>query len=150
MIIQVKQWRSCGETVVFTNGCFDLLHPGHIDLLHRSSALGDRLVVGLNSDRSISKLKGAGRPIVTENDRAALLNALAAVDAVVIFNEDTPLDLLNKLKPDVLVKGADYALDKIVGREIVESNGGRVARIPLLQGYNTTDIEKRIMGNYSK
>lgn len=150
VIIQVKQWRSCGETVVFTNGCFDLLHPGHIDLLHRSSALGDRLVVGLNSDSSISELKGAGRPIVTENDRANLLNALAAVDAVVIFHESTPLDLLDKLKPDVLVKGADYTLDEIVGKELVESNGGRVARIPLLQGYSTTDIEKRIMGNCSK
>ena len=143
--ILVKRWQFQGETVVFTNGCFDLLHPGHIDLLNRARALGDRLVVGLNSDASVSRLKGPHRPIVSEEDRAALLRALSCVDAVVVFDEETPLELLHQLRPDVLVKGADYALDDIVGKELVESYKGRVVRVPLMQGYSTTEIERRII-----
>ena len=138
--MQVQAWRSSGEKVVFTNGCFDLLHPGHIHLLHHARALGDRLVVGLNTDESVHRLKGPGRPIVSEEDRAAVLSALGSVDLVVLFGEDTPLLLIKALRPDILVKGGDYRPDEVVGREIVESYGGQVRLIPFLEGYSTTGI----------
>jgi D-beta-D-heptose 7-phosphate kinase/D-beta-D-heptose 1-phosphate adenosyltransferase len=138
--LQVSAWRAAGERIVFTNGCFDLLHPGHIHLLHRSRRLGDRLIVGLNSDGSVQRLKGAGRPILAEQDRAAMLSALACVDMVILFEEDTPLTLISAIGPDVLVKGSDYEVHQVVGRDIVESRGGRVALVPLIEGYSTTRI----------
>lgn len=142
--ILVKSWQSSGQKVVFTNGCFDLLHPGHIHLLHQSRDLGDRLIVGLNTDASVRRLKGNSRPILMERDRAAIISALGCVDLVVLFDEDTPLELIHAIKPDILVKGEDYRLDQVVGRDAVESYGGRVCRVPLLQGYSTTQIAKKI------
>jgi len=143
--IQVQSWRASGDRIVFTNGCFDLLHPGHINLLHQSRALGDRLVIGLNTDASVKRLKGENRPILSEIDRAAILSALASVDLVVLFDEDTPLLLIESLKPDILVKGADYRLEEVVGREAVESWGGKVSLVPLLKGYSTTGIADRVL-----
>jgi D-beta-D-heptose 7-phosphate kinase/D-beta-D-heptose 1-phosphate adenosyltransferase len=142
--ILVKSWQSSGQKVVFTNGCYDLLHPGHIHLLHQSRDLGDRLIVGLNTDTSVRRLKGNARPIVAERDRAAIVSALGCVDLVVLFDEDTPLQLIQAIKPDILVKGEDYRLDQVVGREVVESYGGRVCLVPLLQGYSTTQIAEKI------
>jgi D-beta-D-heptose 7-phosphate kinase/D-beta-D-heptose 1-phosphate adenosyltransferase len=142
--LMVQTWRANGERIVFTNGCFDLLHPGHIHLLNRARALGDRLVVGLNSDRSVRRLKGANRPILSEEDRAALLGALTCVDAIVLFNEDTPLNLIETLKPDILAKGADYQNAEVIGREVVEAYGGEVALVPVLEGYSTTGIVDRV------
>ncbi len=128
----------------FTNGCFDLLHPGHVKYLEDARALGDYLVVGLNSDASVARLKGAGRPLQDESARAAVLLGLRSVDAVVRFDEDTPLELIKALQPDILVKGGDYSLDKVVGREAVEANGGRVMIIPFLPGHSTSRIEERV------
>ena len=141
---QIQAWKTAGETVVFTNGCFDLLHPGHVDLLHKARAIGDRLVVGLNSDLSVKRLKGDHRPILPEQDRAAILSALSCVDLVVIFSEDTPLALLTILRPDVLVKGADYKPEDVVGKDLLESYGGKIHLVPLLEGYSTTGIERKI------
>lgn len=138
--MQVKAWQASGEKVVFTNGCFDLLHPGHIHILNQSKSMGDRLIVGVNTDSSIKKIKGPDRPIVTEQDRADVLSALGCVDLIVFFKAETPLSLIKALKPDILVKGADYSIDKVVGREIVESHGGKVSLVPLLKGYSTTGI----------
>ena len=146
--LQVQAWRASGERIVFTNGCYDLLHPGHIDLLHRSSMLGDKLVVGLNTDLSIKRLKGEKRPILNEHDRSAILSALSYVDLVILFGEDTPLNLIAALQPDILVKGADYKLEDVVGRDVVEKNGGRVVLVPLLEGYSTTGIVNRLLSAY--
>ena len=132
--------RAAGARVVFTNGCFDLLHAGHLHLLERARALGDLLVVGINDDRSVQRLKGLGRPLTSQGDRAELLSALRCVDYVTVFKESTPLRLIKVVKPDVLVKGADYALDEVVGRDVVEQYGGRVERVPLLAGFSTTDL----------
>ncbi len=142
--ILVKSWQSSGQKVVFTNGCYDILHPGHIHLLHQSRDMGDRLIVGLNTDTSVRRLKGNTRPIVAERDRAAIVSALGCVDMVVLFDEDTPLELIQAIKPDILVKGDDYRMDQVVGREAVESFGGRVCLVPLLQGYSTTQIAEKI------
>lgn len=132
-------------TLVFTNGCFDLLHPGHVTYLAQARALGDALVVGLNTDRSVRALaKGRGRPLVDEKARAHVLAALESVDAVCLFDEDTPERLIASLLPDVLVKGGDYALDQVVGRTEVERAGGRVELIPFLEGYSTTALVERI------
>ena len=131
-------------TVVFTNGCFDLLHPGHVDYLEKARSLGDALVVGLNTDASVARLKGPSRPFVAESDRARVLSALACVDAVTLFDEDTPLALSSALLPDVLVKGGDYAVEQIVGRDAVEAAGGTVIVIPFLSGYSTTELLNRI------
>jgi len=139
-----RQWKQSGQMVVFTNGCFDLLHPGHVRLLERARELGDRLIVAVNSDAGVRRLKGPGRPIVSETDRAALVASMAAVDAVTIFEEDTPVELLSLLLPDVLVKGADWA-HWIAGREIVESSGGQVVALPLEPGFSTTDLVSRIV-----
>jgi len=136
----VERWRHAGERVVFTNGCFDLLHPGHLELLQRAAAAGDRLVVGLNSDASVRRLKGPTRPLQGQGDRARLLAALQQVDLVVIFEEDTPLVLIERLRPQVLVKGADYQEHEIVGAEQVRSWGGEVLRVPLLPGHSTTRL----------
>jgi len=143
--IQVQAWKANGEEIVFTNGCFDLLHPGHIHLMNRAKDLGDRLIVGVNADESVRRLKGATRPILAESDRASLLGSLNCVDLVVIFEDDTPERLISTLKPNVLAKGADYTIDQVVGREIVESYGGQVFLIPTLEGYSTTDITNRIL-----
>ena len=132
------------QRVVFTNGCFDLLHPGHVRLLERAASLGDVLVVGVNSDRSVRGLKGTVRPLLPESERAELLASLEAVDYVVIFDQETPLELIAGLLPDILVKGADWGTDKIVGREEVEAVGGKVASIPLEPGYSTTKILEQI------
>ena len=136
--------RARGETIVFTNGVFDLLHPGHVKYLQDARSLGDVLIVGLNSDASVRRNKGPSRPITPEPERAEMLAALAAVDAVVIFDEDTPAEIIRAVQPDILVKGADWAADQIVGRDTVEARGGRVVRIPLEQGYSTTAIVERV------
>src|SRR6056297_2231472 len=130
----VAYWQKTGQQVVFTNGCFDILHPGHIALLQRARLLGDRLVVGLNTDASIQRIKGPSRPVLAEQDRAAILAALECVDLVVCFAEDTPIALLKALQPDVLAKGSDYAKSEVVGGDLVESWGGRVELVQLLAG----------------
>jgi rfaE bifunctional protein nucleotidyltransferase chain/domain len=142
----VRRLRGSGARIVFTNGVFDLLHPGHVRYLQTARRLGDVLIVGINSDRSVGANKGAGRPITPEVERAEILGALRPVDAVVIFDEDTPYELVAALQPDVLVKGADWPEDAIVGRETVEARGGRVVRIPIERGYSTTAIIERIRG----
>lgn len=132
------------QRVVFTNGCFDLLHPGHIRSLEEARKLGHVLVVGLNSDESVRELKGAGRPVIPENERAEILAALECVDAVVVFAEPTPRETIALLLPDVLVKGGDWGGGEIVGREEVEAAGGRVVRVPVVSGYSTTEILRKI------
>jgi D-beta-D-heptose 7-phosphate kinase/D-beta-D-heptose 1-phosphate adenosyltransferase len=136
--------RAAGKRIVFTNGVFDLLHPGHVRYLADARALGDVLIVGVNSDRSVRANKGADRPITPEGERAEVLAALASVDAVVVFDEDTPHEIIAGVQPDVLVKGADWAADAIVGRDIVEARGGKVVRVPVEQGYSTTAIVEKI------
>ncbi len=140
----VSRWRSLGERIVFTNGCFDLLHYGHIHYLAAAKDLGHRLVVGVNSDESVSRLKGPARPIKDENTRLHLLAALVCVDAVVLFGEDTPLDLIKTIRPDVLVKGGDWSPGQIVGADIVLGGGGEVHSLPFVEGFSTTDYEKKI------
>lgn len=139
-----RTWQAAGERVVFTNGCFDLLHAGHLALLEAARREGDRLVVGINSDRSVRLLKGPGRPIVSEAERAETLEALEAVDLVVVYDEETPLETIAALVPDVLVKGADWPEDQIVGREVVRGAGGRVVRVELVPGRSTTAIVGQI------
>jgi D-beta-D-heptose 7-phosphate kinase/D-beta-D-heptose 1-phosphate adenosyltransferase len=143
IIAEVRRRRAAGQSVVFTNGCFDLLHPGHIRLLRQASALGDYLIVGLNSDDSVRRLKGANRPINTEDARAEVLGALECVDAVTLFDEDTPLELIQAVAPDVLVKGGDYSPEEVVGREEVEAAGGKLVLIALVEGHSTTQIVLR-------
>jgi len=138
------RWKQAGETVVFTNGCYDLLHPGHIRLLERARSLGDRLILALNSDASVRGLKGPRRPILPEHERAEILSSVEAVDAVTIFSEETPCSLLELLLPDVLVKGADWS-HWVAGREIVEAAGGRVLILPLEPDFSTTDVVKRVL-----
>lgn len=140
LVDKVDAWRAAGQRIVFTNGCFDLLHAGHLTLLHRAASQGDRLIVGINSDTSIKRLKGPERPIVSQNERAALLAALACVDAVTVFDEDTPLELIRQIRPDVLVKGGDYRMQDVVGREQLESSGGRVLLVPLVPDKSTTGL----------
>lgn len=137
-------WRRQGLSVAFTNGCFDILHAGHVSLIQQARATADRLILGLNSDASVRRLKGAGRPVNTERDRALVLSALAAVDLVVVFEEDTPLALIERLKPDVLVKGSDYTVDTVVGADIVLNSGGRVVLAELVPGKSTTSIIARV------
>ena len=139
-----RGWKASGKAVVFTNGCFDLLHPGHVALFEAARSQGDVLVVGLNSDRSVRALKGEGRPLVPEAERAETLAALEPVDRVVVFDDESPRDIIASLLPDVLVKGADWAPDAIVGREEVEAAGGRVVRVELLRDRSTTSMVARI------
>lgn len=139
----LAQWRAEGKKVVFTNGCFDLLHLGHVDYLEKARHLGGALVVGLNTDSSVSRLK-PGRPLQDELSRARILAALSFVDAVVLFDEPTPLELLTLLRPDILVKGDDYPISGIVGHELVLENGGQVLTVPLVAGYSTTGIVERV------
>jgi len=138
--------RAAGARVVFTNGCFDLLHPGHVRYLAAARALGDVLVVGLNGDASVRRLKGPGRPILHAEERAEILAGLAAVDHVIVFDQDTPRALVAALGPDVLVKGADWAEDEIAGRDETLARGGRVERIPLVPGVSTSELLRRIRG----
>lgn len=137
-------WKFKNEKVVFTNGCFDLLHPGHIKTLTEASEFGDVLIVGLNADSSVKKLKGNQRPIMNQDARALLLASLHVVDAVVLFEEETPLQLIEKITPHILVKGGDYTIENIVGANWVLQHGGEVRTIPLLEGFSTTDIENRM------
>lgn len=139
-----REWKRRGEQVVFTNGCFDLLHAGHLKLLEAARAQGERLIVAINSDRSVRALKGEDRPIVGEQERAETLLALEAVDRVVIYDEETPLETIVALEPDVLVKGADWPEDQIVGRDEVKRAGGRVVRVELTPGRSTTAIVEQI------
>ena len=143
-ILRFGREKRNGRRIVFTNGCFDLLHPGHIRSLELARQLGDALIIGLNSDASVRKLKGDGRPVITEGERAEILAALECVDAVVIFDDLTPREVIAALLPDVLVKGGDWRGDRIVGREEVEAAGGRVVSVPVLPGYSTTAILRRI------
>jgi rfaE bifunctional protein nucleotidyltransferase chain/domain len=136
--------RDAGKTLVFTNGVFDLLHPGHLRYLTRARALGDLLIVGVNSDRSVRANKGESRPVTPALERVEMLEALTCVDAVVVFDEETPHAVISALQPDVLVKGADWAEDAIVGRDVVEARGGKVVRVPVERGYSTTAIIERI------
>jgi D-glycero-beta-D-manno-heptose 1-phosphate adenylyltransferase len=140
----VARLRASGQQIVFTNGVFDLLHSGHVRYLQRARGLGDALIVGVNSDRSVRANKEDGRPITPEAERAEILEALACVDGVVVFDEDTPHELIKALQPDTLVKGADWAEDAIVGRDIVEARGGRVVRVAVEPGYSTTAIIDKI------
>ncbi|MBK8565802.1 MAG: D-glycero-beta-D-manno-heptose 1-phosphate adenylyltransferase [Saprospiraceae bacterium] len=142
----VAHWRSQGERIVFTNGCFDLLHLGHVRYLADARDLGHRLIVGVNADASVSKLKGPNRPIQDEATRQLVLASLACVDAVVLFDEDTPYHLIAAIMPDVLVKGGDWSLDQIVGADLVLANGGDVRSLPFVEGFSTTNIEARILG----
>ncbi|MGB2671376.1 MAG: D-glycero-beta-D-manno-heptose 1-phosphate adenylyltransferase [Candidatus Acidiferrum sp.] len=143
-IVRFGREKRNGRRIVFTNGCFDLLHPGHIGSLEQARALGDALIVGVNSDASMRQLKGEGRPVLPEGERAEILAALECVDAVVIFAELTPREVIAGLLPDVLVKGGDWPGDQIVGREEVEAAGGRVVSIPVVPGYSTTEILRKI------
>lgn len=136
--------RRAGRRVAMTNGVFDLLHPGHVQYLQAARAEGDALIVAVNSDRSVRAIKGPSRPLTPERERAEILGALACVDAVVIFDEETPAEIVRRLQPDVLVKGADWAADAIIGRDTVEARGGRVVRIPLEAGWSTTAIVDKI------
>jgi D-beta-D-heptose 7-phosphate kinase/D-beta-D-heptose 1-phosphate adenosyltransferase len=143
-IALVRAARNTGRTVVFTNGVFDLLHPGHVRYLQKARALGDLLIVGLNADASVRRNKGEGRPINPEDERAELLAGLSAVDAVVLFDDDTPAEIIRALQPDVLVKGADWPADQIVGRDTVEARGGRVVRVTVEQGFSTSALVEKI------
>lgn len=147
LLQQVALWKAAGEQVVFTNGCFDLLHPGHTLYLEEARSLGDRLVVGLNSDNSVSQLKGPSRPIVHQEGRALVMAALESVDAIVFFEDETPIQLITSISPHILVKGGDYEISNIVGADYVISLGGKVLTIPFVDGYSTSAIEKKIRNN---
>jgi D-beta-D-heptose 7-phosphate kinase/D-beta-D-heptose 1-phosphate adenosyltransferase len=144
LLSERRAWKAAGRTVVLTNGCFDLLHPGHLALLEGARAEGDVLVVAINSDRSLREIKGPGRPLTPAVERAEILLALEPVDRVVVYDEPTPAEVIRALLPDVLVKGADWALPDIVGRDVVEAAGGRVVRIQLRSGYSTTALVEHI------
>ncbi len=143
-IYRINAWKFTGKTIVFTNGCFDLLHLGHIDYLAKAAMLGDKLVIGLNTDASVSRLKGEHRPITNEKSRASILAALSFVNAVILFDQPTPLEVIAALEPDVLVKGADYTVDNIVGADLVLNKGGQVKTLNYIDGYSTSLIEERI------
>ncbi len=141
---RIESWKANGEKIVFTNGCFDILHRGHVEVLAKTADLGDKLIIGLNSDSSIKKLKKGNRPIVDEKSRALLLAAFSFVDAIVLFSEQTPINLIAEIKPDILAKGGDYEIQKIVGHNIVQGNGGEVITIPLTEGFSSTNIIDKI------
>jgi rfaE bifunctional protein nucleotidyltransferase chain/domain len=146
----LADWSRNHKKIVFTNGCFDLLHLGHVDYLSKAADLGDILVIGLNSDQSVRRIKGNSRPITDEKSRSVLLAAMEFVSAVVIFDEDTPYELIRMVNPDILVKGSDYKPEDVVGHDIVEAKGGKVITIDFLDGYSTSSIEKKILENHSK
>ena len=143
-----RAWQTEGKKIVFTNGCFDIVHLGHIDYLEKARALGDKLVLGLNTDASVSKLKGPLRPVVNEYARARLMAALSFVDTVILFGEPTPLELIQTICPDILVKGDDYTVDNIVGADFVVERGGAVITVPLVKGYSTTSLIEKIKNSY--
>ena len=142
--IQSDKWKENEEKIVFTNGCFDLVHRGHVEVLANTADLGDRLIIGLNSDVSIQKIKGKNRPIIDENSRAILLASLQFVDAIVLFSEDTPKQLIETIEPNVLAKGGDYKVEEIAGHEVVLQNGGEVILVPFIDGFSTTNIVDKI------
>jgi len=144
LLRQVKNWKAAGKQIVFTNGCFDILHLGHVDYLEKASEKGDVLIVAINTDLSVKNIKGNGRPVHNEIARARLLAAMSFVDAVGFFSEDTPKQLIENIKPDVLIKGSDYEISNIVGADIVMENGGKVETIDLVEGYSTTQIINQI------
>ncbi len=141
---EIQHRKSNGEVCVFTNGCFDILHAGHIQILKKAREMGDFLVLGLNSDESVTRLKGEGRPVNDEKSRECVLAAIRHVDYVLVFDDDTPLELIRRLQPDILVKGGDYKPEEVVGGGIVESSGGRVEIVPLLEGFSTSDVIQQI------
>ena len=147
LVEQSKVWRNNGEKIVFTNGCFDLLHRGHVEVLANTADLGDKLIVGLNTDSSIQDLKGKNRPIIDENSRAILLASLQFIDAIVFFSEDTPYHLIETILPDILAKGGDYKVEEIIGHEVVLQNGGEVILVPFIDGFSTTNIVNKIKQN---
>lgn len=140
----VNAWKEAKQKIVFTNGCFDLLHPGHVDYLNKAADLGDHLIVALNTDASVQKLKGMHRPIQSEVARLQIMAGLECVSAVFLFSEDTPLEVLSEILPHTLVKGGDYTIDTIVGADLIMKHGGKVEVIPFLEGYSTSSIEKKI------
>lgn len=142
--------RKQNKKVVFTNGCFDILHAGHVDYITKAKEKGDVLIVAVNSDSSTKRIKGAARPIVSQNERAFIISSLRPVDYVLIFDEDTPYEVIKKLVPDVLVKGADWQIDKIIGRDIVEANGGKVETIQFINNQSTTNIIKSVLEKFNK
>ena len=144
LVIQVKKWHNDNKIIVFTNGCFDLIHRGHVEYLNEAKKYGDLLFVGVNSDASVRRLKGENRPYIPDCDRAFIVSQLIPVDYVYVFSEDNPHDLIKLVEPDILIKGSDYSYNKIIGRDLVEKNGGRVITIPLIEGRSTTDLVKRI------
>ena len=144
LLVKLTDWKEENKKIVFTNGCFDLIHLGHIEVIARSADLGDILIIGVNTDNSIKRLKGKNRPIVEEISRAKQLAALEFVDAVVFFDEDTPIDLIKVINPNVITKGGDYNTDQVIGNDIVTQNDGEVVIIPLTQGYSTTSILEKI------
>jgi rfaE bifunctional protein nucleotidyltransferase chain/domain len=149
-LVEARQgWKAAGEKVVFTNGCFDLLHPGHVRVLEKSRSLGDRLIVAINSDESVHRLKGPTRPILDERERAETLAGFAAVDAVAVFGEDTPEEIIARVVPDILVKGADWA-HWVAGRDTVEAAGGEVKLVALEPGFSTTDVVEKVMSLHGK
>ena len=143
--IRIANWRSQGYSIVFTNGCFDLLHMGHVSYLATAAELGDKLIIGLNSDESIKRLKGADRPIKDLQNRQFILASLTSVDAVIAFEEDTPIKLIEKVLPDFLVKGGDWQPDQIVGADLVLQNGGEVQSLPFIEGHSTTSLVQKIV-----
>ncbi len=147
LIVRAAAWRASGHTVVFTNGCFDILHVGHITLLEDCRRFGDKVVVGVNSDASVARLKGPGRPVVAERERARMLAALTATDAIVVLDAPTPIDQIAILRPEVLVKGGDYTEGSVVGAREVRSWGGRVEIVPTIQGFSTTNIVRKLTGH---
>jgi D-beta-D-heptose 7-phosphate kinase/D-beta-D-heptose 1-phosphate adenosyltransferase len=146
----VQKWRADEKVIVFTNGCFDIIHRGHVEYLSKAKSLGDILILGLNSDKSVKMLKGEDRPFVPEKDRAFILSQLLAIDAVSVFDEETPLNMIKRVLPDVLVKGGDYTPDTIVGKDEVELNGGTVVAIPLIQGKSTSGLIEKIRKSKSE
>lgn len=141
---QLNIWRFKDKKIVFTNGCFDLLHLGHIDYLSKAADFGDIMIIGLNSDKSVTKIKGSNRPITDEKSRSAILASLFFVDAIILFDEETPLALIEIIQPDVLIKGSDYKAEEIVGYDIVKAKGGQIITLDFLPGYSTTIIENKI------
>ena len=144
LLVKLTDWKEENKKIVFTNGCFDLIHLGHIEVIARSADLGDILIIGVNTDNSIKRLKGKNRPIVEEISRAKQLAALEFVDAVVLFDQDTPIDLIKIINPNIITKGGDYNTDQVIGNDIVTQNDGEVVIIPLTQGYSTTSILEKI------
>ncbi|MDD2192325.1 MAG: D-glycero-beta-D-manno-heptose 1-phosphate adenylyltransferase [Bacteroidales bacterium] len=148
LVLQLKVWEKEGKKIVFTNGCFDIIHQGHIDYLAKAKDLGDKLIIGLNTDQSVSTIKGKNRPIQDEKSRAIILASMQFVDAIIYFSDPTPYELIKAIEPDILVKGADYKPEEIVGYDIVKQKGGEIKTIEFLEGFSTTSIENKIIKDY--